>query len=238
MRIVIVMPGLNRNADEYRDAWLELANEYRLLIIAPQFSTEYYPDSRCYNLGNMFDSDGKLIPEEKWSFSIIDPLFDFVKKNTKSKFSKYFLFGHSAGAQFVSRFMIFKPDNKVAVAITANAGWYTLLDNGMNFPYGLAQSPLHTFSLSLFQKKIIILLGEEDCHPDSPNLRRCPEADAQGLHRLERGFYFFNQSKLLAKKLKTPFVWKIKTVPNVGHDGALMAKTAAKLFFDDALFSF
>ena len=38
------------------------------------------------------------------------------------------MFGHSAGGQFVHRFVQFKPNSRVNYAISANAGWYTVPD--------------------------------------------------------------------------------------------------------------
>ena len=52
------------------------------------------------------------------------------------------MFGHSAGAQFVHRFVMFAPGPNLRTAISANAGWYTTLEENVAFPYGLKDAPV------------------------------------------------------------------------------------------------
>ncbi len=232
LKIVIVMSGVGRNANEYRDAWIEMAKEYHLLIIAPEFSTQFYPGSINYNLGNIHKENGDPNPEEIWSFSLIEPLFEEIKTITKNKHHHYYLFGHSAGAQFVHRFIEFVSDNHVEKAVAANAGWYTIPSQTIDFPYGFKNSPWKLEnSKAMFGARLWILLGEDDTDPHSLNLRRSPEVDFQGNNRFDRGKYFYKKSKEKAKDLNQKFKWKIKYVPNVAHDGALMSKAAAKMLF-------
>ena len=75
--------------------------------------------------------------ENEWSFSIIEPLFDSVKSSLSLESEKYNLFGFSAGAQFVHRFIQFKPDARFDKVVAGAAGWYTVPDNSIPFPYGI-----------------------------------------------------------------------------------------------------
>jgi hypothetical protein len=50
------------------------------------------------------------------------------------------MFGHSAGAQFVTRFVTFMPQHR-PIAVAANAGWYTTLDDLVEFPTGWTVPP-------------------------------------------------------------------------------------------------
>ncbi|HGH5359739.1 TPA: hypothetical protein ACJI3H_000260 [Yersinia enterocolitica] len=62
--IVFVLTGLNRDADKYRDDWVENARKNKLIVIAPHFSQQDYPGSDGYNLGNIINSQtGKLNPQ-------------------------------------------------------------------------------------------------------------------------------------------------------------------------------
>ena len=83
--VLFVMHGVNRNADDYRDNWVELAEKYQVIVIVPEFSKEHFPGAENYNLGGMFDEGGEAVAEEKWSYSLIEPIFDQVKKITKTK---------------------------------------------------------------------------------------------------------------------------------------------------------
>jgi hypothetical protein len=53
----------------------------------------------------------------------------------------------------------------------------------------------------------------------------------QGAHRLERGRRYFEIAEAEALRLGTPFNWQLTTVPNVGHEGGLMAAAAAPHLF-------
>jgi poly(3-hydroxybutyrate) depolymerase len=41
-RIVFVMHGVSKNADKYRDVWIEEADKCRLLIVAPLFDSQQW----------------------------------------------------------------------------------------------------------------------------------------------------------------------------------------------------
>ena len=85
-KIVFVFHGVNRNADEYRNALISKAEQYNFIVIAPQFSNADFPGINQYNFGNVYQdgenpSSSTLNPEGNWSFSIIEPLFDHIKSN-------------------------------------------------------------------------------------------------------------------------------------------------------------
>lgn len=232
--ILFVMHGVKRNADDYRDNWIDLANQYGLLIIAPEFSRENFPHSWHYNLGNVMargGPDDALVPTPpaKWTFPIIDRIFEVVRQSSGSRRTTFSIFGHSAGGQFVHRYMMFTGGPKVDLAICANAGWYTLPTDSEAFPYGLGGTKLTPDQLkAAFAKKMIILLGDMDIVQDH-NFRMTPEAMRQGPTRFDRGKFYFAAAKRAAEKLNAPFNWRVETVPGVGHDNANMAVAAAKL---------
>lgn len=231
--ILFVMHGVKRNAGEYRDNWIALAERHGLLIVAPEFSNENFPKSWAYNLGNVVrrGPGGTLapVPESAWSFPIVDRIFERVRRSTGSARTTFAIFGHSAGAQFVHRYMTFTGGPKVDLALAANAGWYTLPAEIETFPYGLGQTGLPPSKLKgAFAKKVVILLGEADVVQD-PNFRKTPEAMRQGATRLDRGKYYFEAAKRTSEKLGVPFNWRLVLVPGVGHDNAMMAGTAAEI---------
>ncbi len=229
-QIVFVMHGLKRNGEKYRDAWIPHAKQGNFLLLVPEFSKRKYPGSAGYNLGNMFSSSGTKNDEASWSFTVIEDLFDHVKSISRSQESVYSIYGHSAGAQFVHRLVIFKPDARIRTAIAANAGWYTMPTEAIVFPYGLRNSGKNMNSISdSFAKKLIILLGEKDTDENHKYLRKTAEAMAQGKHRVARGHSFYNTAIRSAKEHKVQLEWKIKVISGVGHSNSRMSTHASKL---------
>ena len=122
--IAFVFHGMNRNAQDYRRSWERYADDNNLLIICPEFTDEKYPGSRYYNLGNVTDNRGTLQPQDEWLFPAVDRIINDVKEKLNSADSKILMFGHSAGAQMVHRYVLFNQNPQADMIIAANAGWY------------------------------------------------------------------------------------------------------------------
>lgn len=226
--VLFVMHGVQRNADSYRDNWIELSEKHQVLVIVPEFSQELFPKSRSYNYGNLRAEDDSLNPEELWSFSLIDPIFDEAVRLSGSSATGYDLFGHSAGSQFAHRFFVFKPGTKVNRVVAANAGTYTMLDQAVDFPFGLRGMEVDEDRLrTLLGRHLIVQLGEEDNIPNANNLNVTPPALAQGEHRFDRGQKFYQTGRELAEQLGVDFGWTVRTVPGVAHNNAGMAQDIA-----------
>jgi poly(3-hydroxybutyrate) depolymerase len=230
--VLIVMHGVNRDADRYRDEWIPHARKYGFVLLAPEFSSEAFPGEERYNLGNTRDEQQRPIPREQWTFSFVEPIFDWMKAATGSRSERYHLFGHSAGAQFVHRFLYFIPEARVVKAVAANAGWWTLPDPTVDFPYGLRGSAVDTAALkAMLQRPLVVLLGTSDTDPNHVYLRRTPEAMAQGPHRFARGQFFYEAGKCQAAALDVPLGWQLATAPGIDHSNKGMAEYAVRWLF-------
>lgn len=234
MPILMAFHGDERDAESYRNDWVEASDKYGFIVVAPEFSEVQFPGSTFYNTGNLFqdgdDPTSGRNPDSIWTFALVEPVFQYAKLFTGSQSTGYVAFGHSAGAQFLHRFTLFSSSQNMHQAICANAGWYTVPDSGITFPYGLDKSPVSTEELQkAFQKNLLILLGKQDVNPNSAGLRHTPEADAQGSNRLARGRFFYSESRKQAATLGTDFTWRLAEVEGVGHDHTLMAKNAVSL---------
>ncbi len=228
--VVVVMHGVKRDADRYRDEWANLAQAYRMIVVVPEFSEADFPGSRGYNTGFLTRADGTPRPRALWSFGMIEPLFDAVRSRFGTQVPRYTIYGHSAGAQFVHRFVMFMPEARIEQAIAANAGWYTLPDPAIAYPYGTGSAPIAALSLTAsLGQPLMVLLGTADNNPNASDLRTTPEANAQGPHRFARGQSFFAAGRAAATRLGTGFGWKLELVPGVGHQNGLMANAAARL---------
>lgn len=233
--VVFVMHGVNRNANDYRDQWHELAVEHDFLLLVPEFSQADFPGSGGYNLGFMTDENGSARPRSKWSYSAIEPIFDDARRRFGMGTGRYALYGHSAGSQFVHRYTFHVPEARVSQIVSANAGWYMMPDYQVGYPYGLGGSAVTPEMLErAMALPVTLLLGERDTDTDHPNLRRTPEALAQGPNRLERGKAFYASARAWAERAGVSFGWRIEFVPGVGHDNARMAPAAVPFLIEDA----
>ncbi|MCH8553545.1 MAG: hypothetical protein LAT76_00170 [Schleiferiaceae bacterium] len=220
--VVMVFHGVNRDAVNYRNALITKAKSKEVIIIAPEFSEEQFPSVNAYQLGNLFN-DGEtateVLPQPEWTFSCIPNLIQFVKNRIPAQPEAFYYIGHSAGAQFLHRLIYVQPELPLAGAVISAAGWYTLPDDAVSFPYGLGGLPQQAIDLpSIFSKPIKIQVGSNDNDPNASNLRRNTLADAQGLTRVERATYFFNQSQSKAHQLQTPFSWSFHIIPGLNHN--------------------
>lgn len=230
MRIVFVMHGVNRDADRYRDEWAALARQHGFIVVCPQFSATDFPGALGYNTGYFTEADGTARPRSQWSFAAIEPLFDDVRRRFGTGAERYSIYGHSAGAQFVHRYVLFMPEARLDTAIAANAGWYTMPDRNIAFPYGLAETPVGEAALgAALGKPLTVLLGTADTDRADADLRKTPEADAQGPHRYARGQAFFARGEAAAAASGVAFGWRLQRVPGIAHRNAGMAAAAAAL---------
>ena len=232
--VVFVMHGVRRNADEYRDQWYDLAEAHQFLLVVPEFSDKDFPEAEGYNYGNVYGPQGNIRPRSVWAFEAIESIFDEVRRRYGMSAEGYALYGHSAGAQFVHRFLFHVPEARVTRAVAANAGWYTMPDLTIAFPYGLQGSAVRPDRLRrALELPLTILLGEEDTDPAHRSLRRTPEALAQGPHRFARGQAFFAAGQAAAQDLGVPFGWRLATVPGADHDNRKMAPAAIPYLLGD-----
>src|SRR5262249_18423379 len=150
-----------------------------------------------------------------WSYTVIEHLFDHVKRVTGNQSTTYNIYGHSAGAQFVHRMVLFMPQARIHVAVAANAGFYTMPVDSIDYPYGIGQSPLTVDRLgTAFQRRLVVLLGTADTDPNHPELCKTSEAEAQGPHRFARGRRFFATAQAMARRLNARLNWRLATVPD------------------------
>ena len=235
--VLMVFTGAGRDAEASRDDLIAKADQKGFLVVVPEFSDQYYPGGDQYNLGNIFEdgdhpSPATLNSEDVWTFSIVDPIFNEVKTMTGNESATYDVFGHSAGAQFAHRLLMFKPNAKINRVVEASAGWFTMPDPTVNFPYGTGQSPLQGSNLSyFFSNEMTVMVGALDTDPNSFNLRHTSGADAQGFNRVERAHYFFNESQILAGNAGQTFNWSFVSLPNVGHEFGPEAFAAADILY-------
>ena len=234
--IVFVMHGVRRDADRYLSEWVETARDNGFVVVVPEFTSKAFPKANGYNFGGAFDEAGKEMPREQWSYSAIEPIFDAMRDVEHLTASNYWLFGHSAGAQFVHRFTMLGMGKRMRAAISANAGSYMVASHDMRWPFGVAGAPGGEFNFSrAFSSPMILLLGDADNDPAHPALPHQPEADAQGPHRFARGQNFYAKARSEASRQKLDFSWSCVIAPGVAHENGKMAAFAARIIKSPSL---
>lgn len=237
-KVVFALHGGSRDAEGVRNNMIQKSIEYNFVLIAPKFSSQNFSLGDGYNLGNVYDdgdnpSTSTLNDEDEWSFSIIEPLFDSVVSSLSLTEEKYNLFGFSAGAQFVHRFIQFKPNARFNKVVAGAAGWYTVPDNNIPFPYGLDNSILINTNLSnLLSKDLYIQVGALDNDPNSVGLRHNEYADAQGLNRVTRAVHFFESGQNIAESSNYNLNWSLHIIQGAGHNLIPNADNACDLMFN------
>jgi len=237
-KVVFALHGGSRDAEGIRNNMIQKSIDYNFILIAPKFSSSNFSLGDGYNLGNVYvdgdnPSTNTLNDENEWSFSIIEPLFDSVKSSLSIESEKYNLFGFSAGAQFVHRFIQFNPNARFNKVVAGAAGWYTVPNNSIPFPYGYQNSILISTNLNdLLSSDLHIQVGALDNNPNSAGLRHNEYADAQGLNRVTRAVHFFESGQNIADSNNFNFNWSLHIIQGVGHNLIPNAENACDLMFN------
>ena len=104
-------------------------------------------------------------------------------------------------------------------------------DRDIDYPYGIKNVGITDEELGeAFAEPVILFMGEKDVERKPP-FRDTPEADAQGMNRMERCMNYFRQCRAKAEELRVPFRWKLETVEGAAHQGVKMAEGAAAYIF-------
>ncbi len=111
--LLIVIPGLsgkgqNAVGKEFKD----FAEQEKFIIVAPSF---------IYDEKNWATESSYQYPAA-WSGNALLKIIKKFRNANNLRLSKYYLFGHSAGAQFALRFPLWKPDLCAACAAHASGG--------------------------------------------------------------------------------------------------------------------
>ena len=233
--VVIVQHGQSRNGAEYCGAWVPAAERHGFLVVAITFPKEAWPDAITYNNGHVLAEDGTLRPRECWSQAIPGRVFALLREAGVTMRDKTYLWGHSAGGQFVHRLLATQPHGIFAAVGTANSGWYTLPTLDVPYPDGLGGIGLTRDDVVRFLGyPMVIFSGDQDIDGTAENFPKHPAAMAQGPNRFARAQFYLAYGQAAAEKLGVPCRWTRIVVPGVAHEGMRMSAFAAQYWFDRA----
>ncbi len=245
MPILFSMHGTKRRGEVALDYWKDLAEKYHFIVLSPEYSKKYY-DINAYNYGNVSEEVGKFIPrpQEQWTFNTIETIFDYFKDKTGNLSDKYDIWGHSAGGQFVNRFLLCMPNARVHRAVSANAGTWTMVvgknsSYQFSWPYSIKGSMFDSekYLRPFFAREYYVTIGDADTDTTTSDFPKYPAAMAQGPTRYARGKYFYKEARQTALDENYPINWRRSIVHNSGHSGQMMvygesSKVEGKITYD------
>lgn len=226
--VLFVHHGVGRNGKDYRDYWLPHVNPGSFLVIAIEFPQTSFPEYLWYNFGNLHDADGHPNARQQWTFGIGPRLFNDLRDQGITTSSRYGLFGHSAGGQFVHRMLSFGYRDNVAVAVSANAGTYAMPNLSIDWPWGLGATDVTSNDLkALLGFPLTIMAGTEDTKTTGRFFPKGLKSMRQGPTRYARAHAYWQAGQEAATALGVPLAWRVIDVPGIGHDGHRMSDAAA-----------
>lgn len=233
-RLLMVMHGVLRNADEYRDHAAPMGDRFDALIVAPRFDAQRFP-SRLYQRGGILREDGSAAPPAEWTYSRLPELVAAVRARAGAPDAKLYVIGHSAGGQFLVRCAAFA-DLGAERIVAANPGSVLLPTTSAPFGYGFGGLPPELAGedrmRAYLAAPLTLYLGTGDDGHDEW-LDTSADAMAQGGGRHQRGLMLWVTAKALAAQKGWPFAWRLVEARGVAHEHADMfahGKCAEALF--------
>ena len=232
--MLVICHGVQRNAEDYRNFVITMAERFGAIVVAPLFDDERFPSGR-YQRGGLLDAEGRIQPPDKWTYAIIPKIVAQVRAWENRPELPYYLVGHSAGGQFLVRLAAFLPGEAVRI-VAANPGSHLFPTRDWAFGYGFGGLPPELNNDEVIRRylaaPLTIYLGTDDIYP-RPSFDASEPAMKQGAHRLERGRACFAAAQKLARERGWTFNWQKVETPGIGHDAAFMfaAKEAAHAVF-------
>ncbi len=209
-RMLVLLHGISRNAEDLLTAFAPLAQAAGYVVVAPLFSREVCRDFQ--RLGR----HGKG-PRADW---ILEAVLDEVGAQVGAVFSRFDMFGFSAGAQLAHRYAMVHPHRVRAMAL-GSAGWYTM-PNHDRYPYGLRLSgelPDVAFLPPRFLRvPARVYVGDEDIERDKALNRHHRVEKKQGPHRVARAKSWMKAMNRRARKLGLSQPVSLELMPGVSHD--------------------
>lgn len=238
MPIVFVFEGGDRGYTYLMEGWKKEADKRQFIVVTPHFGLKEFPLYLYQEIGVTDSCHNQIRPEEELTPVLVDKIFEVIKQRIGSERRGYSIYGHSAGGQFVHRFMLFHDSPYVERAITASPGWLTFPDSTILYPYGVKNVPYITKERlrRFIEKPVVLHLGLGDTIRES-FLRKTPEAEAQGNNRLTRGRSFYRFLQRMAIENGWKCNWTKVEEPGIGHESVSMGIRGASILMQDPLYN-
>ena len=197
--VLLNFHGSSRDAEGARDAAIKMADEKGLYVVSPLFEESDFSNKE-YQMGNIVSSSGQLRSKSDWTVSLVDDIAEWAHaKVGNDPDDETIAFGHSGGAQFLSRVAAFGPDifDKM---IVANASTHVRASLSEDLPYGfdgdLSSSDQEDYLRDYLADPITIYVGSADDNPNASDLATGAAAMRQGEDPLEGAEFVYEPMTL------------------------------------------
>lgn len=232
--LLVVFHGVQRNAEDYRNYAITLAERFKVIVVTPLFDRERFPLAR-YQRGGILDAEGRAQPPEQWTYAAVTRIVAHVRGLEGRPDLPYYLIGHSAGGQFLVRLAAFMPGEAKRI-VAVNAGSHLFPTRERDFGYGFGALPSELSGDAVIRRYLAAPLTLYQGTGDvltSPSLDVSAPAMLQGPHRLARGRAVFAYGAEVARRNGWAFNWRMVETPDIAHEAAFMF---AAREVEDALF--
>ena len=224
-------------AKAYLSRWKPYADKYGLLLIAPVFDTP-----RFGNLGGGYGGYRNLFGKHISADLFVHRIVKRYATRTSSGSDKFYLYGHSAGGQFVNRYMVTHPERIIKGVVSA-AGRYSYPELSVPWPYGAGglskilkwkdgtktvvnvQNNLKNYALAA--KNISVVIGDKDLNVQ-------PKRPAHiGRTRIDIAKSWAYQMNLNAARHGINGEVQVNVIPHIGHNSSKLTPYCAEVLFSD-----
>ncbi len=222
--LVLVFHGVNRNAEDYRNFALTLGERFGVLVAAPYFDLERFPND-AYQRGGVMKA-GRPQPREQWTFALVPKIVAALRAAEGRPDLPYYFLGHSAGGQFLVRMIALAGPLGAERVVAANPGSHLFPTRAARYGYGFGGLPEEWTTDEAIRRylaaPLTLYLGTGDRNPQDKNLERGEEAMRQGPYRHARGLNCFAFATNITTQLGWTLGWRLVETPDIGHDAAKM----------------
>jgi pimeloyl-ACP methyl ester carboxylesterase len=215
--------------------WIDFANQTGTVLVAPAFDdADFGGRNGCPHGWGYRTLYGRHIGADEFVHEIIDTL----QEQNRNYDGKFYLWGHSAGGQFVNHYVVRHPLRVHAAVISAPA-WLAFPDEDVSWGKGMA--PRHSVArwpgadedqvleinpdpksfLLAAQLPLLVIVGEDDLEP----LKHGPNQGGD-THVARAASWVRAMNEFAASQQRQGNV-ALRIVPGVAHRGGELARTSA-----------
>lgn len=221
LRIIVLVHGsIHENesafdtADSYikKRAWHGFADDTGCIIVAPAFDRERF--------GGYRHLDGSPVRADEF---VIRLALTYKQVYGLSD-ARFYLYGHSAGAQFAHRFLVTHPEKVLGVVMSA-PGNYANPEPDIAWGYGMVNAPNPNGFLHSARTLATVVVGAEDLDTETMGGRH-----QFGNSRVARAHYWVDSMRALADRNGVESLLELVVVADLGHtSSSLLAFSLTEL---------